>query len=678
MAESIPRFRRDLLATTVEVDGVRYIDVQDPHRGTSFRFYDFEYDLALQLDGRPASDISAWAVATYGLDLTPSGIAEFSSRLAELGFLEGTTPSPSVASSPALVRAGASGVLQQPLSEEDSAPLSQVVSRAVGAGAQTPIDSLVPIASAVKTLPGMAVRAPSSEMAIVPESGAPRPQTTPAGGVRSSSPTLSAVPRWMAELDTGVARMSGREPPPEPSVGETVMGFAALQDSSTKTQPEPRADAADPIGTVMGFAAVTDQQIREAEHAVGRVTVPPQGTTERRQPPQLDNVVMTPFQQLPDEVHRRQPDPGIRRHARHRTDRSTMLIVVVVALAVSAAVIGYYFWSQREAALEARRVRIVAPRPAAVYRWFDATGSAVVAGAIELSFAAGGSVADVLPPGSRYTAGEIIAKLQGAAAHEVEVTRGRSRVAYHQQIRDSMKAAGNIPEMRRAEIKIVEKQAQLDEAEAALDRLVIRATEPGEVAEIVAARGTLAVANAPAVRVRTGVLRGEFALAARDVDAAAHLGFCRVEIIGLPPAASTDPAARPGAGAANAGAAAGEGTGAPRFADCKLMGAPANPSGKFEVELAPGSGVLLGQPLRLARIRYDGVFPVPRSAVVRIGDTDRLFVVGPGDVAQARAITIADADADEVVISQGIDLGDRVVIDPPADLHDGAPLMLLP
>src|SRR5664279_3599723 len=87
MADSSPRFRHDLLATAVEVDGVRCVDVRDPDRDVSFRFYDFEYDLAQQLDGRPAAEISAWAIETYGLDLTPVGIAEFAARLSELGFL---------------------------------------------------------------------------------------------------------------------------------------------------------------------------------------------------------------------------------------------------------------------------------------------------------------------------------------------------------------------------------------------------------------------------------------------------------------------------------------------------------------------------------------------------------------------------------------------------------------
>ena len=63
--------------------------------------------------------------------------------------------------------------------------------------------------------------------------------------------------------------------------------------------------------------------------------------------------------------------------------------------------------------------------------------------------------------------------------------------------------------------------------------------------------------------------------------------------------------------------------------------------------------------------------------MVRVGDSERVFVVGPGNVAQARAITIADSDPDEVVVSQGVDVGDRVVVDPPADLRDGSPLTIL-
>src|SRR5882724_4094558 len=141
MADSSPRFRHDLIATAVEVDGVRCVDVRDPDRDVSFRFYDFEYDLALQLDGRPATEISAWAIATYGLDLTPLGIAEFAARLSELGFLiiDGDMASDEAPKSERRTLGGypppTTPVPEVPVrAEEDSQPLSRVVSRAFEEG----------------------------------------------------------------------------------------------------------------------------------------------------------------------------------------------------------------------------------------------------------------------------------------------------------------------------------------------------------------------------------------------------------------------------------------------------------------------------------------------------------------------------------------------------------------
>jgi hypothetical protein len=649
MGDSSPRFRHDLIATAVEVDGVRYIDVRDPSRGLGFRFYDFEYALARQLDGRPAADVSAWAIATYGLDLTPAGIDEFASRLAELGFLEGSVPTAQDSARTTLV--GQPPAPDPRTFDEDARTVSEVASRAVEA---PPAALHAP--QTVVTVVASPNRRPSQEMPILGSAGASR----------------SSGPRDLVRIDQAS------------TLPETMMGFAAVTEPVQKPR-EMNADATEAIGTVMGFAAVTEEQVRDAEAAAsgrvaagpitagsGRVVAAPLHTGERRQPPRPESVVMAPFEV--EEMRRRTVSQAIRRPV-SAADRSTILVVLAVAVAVIAAVIGYYFWSQHEAAMEARRVHVVAPRPAAVYRWFDAPGSAVVAGSTTLAFAAGGSITDMLPPGSHYAAGEIIAKLQGAAAHESEVNHARSRVAYNQQIRDSMKAANNLTEMRKAEIAIVEKQAKLDEAEASLDRVVIRALEAGEVVEVIAKRGTIAEANGPAVRVRSGQIHGEFILAAKDAEAAAHLGFCRVQIVGVTPAAGAD--ARSAAADGGAGAGTVPETG-PRFADCRLTAPPQPPNNRLEVELPPSAGILLGQQLLLARVRYDGVFPVPRSAVVRVGDTDRIFVVGPGNIAQARAITIADADPDEVVLSQGVDVGDRVIVDPPADLRDGTPLSVMP
>src|SRR4029079_3239438 len=82
------RFRQDLEATSTEAEGVACVDVRDLKSGTSFRFYDFEYQLALQFHVQPLRDVVAWASEAYGVDLTVDGINEFAGRLSELGFLE--------------------------------------------------------------------------------------------------------------------------------------------------------------------------------------------------------------------------------------------------------------------------------------------------------------------------------------------------------------------------------------------------------------------------------------------------------------------------------------------------------------------------------------------------------------------------------------------------------------
>ncbi|HEV3030745.1 MAG TPA: hypothetical protein VG319_03845, partial [Polyangia bacterium] len=85
MAKSTPRFRKDLPAAARETDGVPCVEVTDPTTGTSFTFYEFEYDLAHQLDGQDVEDVIAWAVANYQTSLTPQAIDEFAAKLRELG-----------------------------------------------------------------------------------------------------------------------------------------------------------------------------------------------------------------------------------------------------------------------------------------------------------------------------------------------------------------------------------------------------------------------------------------------------------------------------------------------------------------------------------------------------------------------------------------------------------------
>jgi hypothetical protein len=69
--------------------------VTDAQSGTTFTFYEFEYDLAHQLDGKQDYDeVVAWAAANYQTGLSPEAIDEFAAKLGELGFLDAATAVP--------------------------------------------------------------------------------------------------------------------------------------------------------------------------------------------------------------------------------------------------------------------------------------------------------------------------------------------------------------------------------------------------------------------------------------------------------------------------------------------------------------------------------------------------------------------------------------------------------
>ncbi len=179
-----------------------------------------------------------------------------------------------------------------------------------------------------------------------------------------------------------------------------------------------------------------------------------------------------------------------------------------------------------------------------------------------------------------------------------------------------MRAAGNGAELRQAELHLVEKEKLVEMARAALTKFTRRGrrsrarwsrrwprsgrrSRPG-------APDRAGEGAPPPRRVRAST--------SRSAPTLAKLDFCRVEVIGLGPRASNDrrparPARRPPIPAppdAQIG---------PRFLDCSRRAT--HPAGhKVEIPLPGDLGLVSGQPLRLARQRYDAVFPVPAAAVV--------------------------------------------------------------
>jgi RND family efflux transporter MFP subunit len=60
---------------------------------------------------------------------------------------------------------------------------------------------------------------------------------------------------------------------------------------------------------------------------------------------------------------------------------------------------------------------------------------------------------------------------------------------------------------------------------------------------------------------------------------------------------------------------------------------------------------------------------IPKSAVTEQGGHDVVFIVR-GDRAERRAVTVGDADGDSVFVSAGLTAGEKIILNPPADLTD--------
>lgn len=65
------------------------------------------------------------------------------------------------------------------------------------------------------------------------------------------------------------------------------------------------------------------------------------------------------------------------------------------------------------------------------------------------------------------------------------------------------------------------------------------------------------------------------------------------------------------------------------------------------------------------------VFAVPRAAVRKEGEQDVVFVVA-GDRVERRAVSVSPAPGDEALVLSGLAAGERVVVEGPPDLADGA------
>jgi hypothetical protein len=316
----------------------------------------------------------------------------------------------------------------------------------------------------------------------------------------------------------------------------------------------------------------------------------------------------------------------------------------------------------------------MSPAPSAVYRWFSGHGEVTDYETTTLAFANPGRLAELLPAGTEVAAGDVVGKLLGASGLETLLAHDRSRVGFYKQLRESMHAAGNVAEERVAQAHLEEKQKLVDMAKGGLARFTLVTTEPGEIVETLAKIGAPIVPGAPVARVKGRLLHGAFALGADERAALAKLDFCRIEVVGLGPRASNEQPAR-GSTATDVGSP--DAQIGPRLFDCRPPGDAATAGGKIEIPLPGDVGLVSGQPLRLARRRFDAVFPVPATAVVSDGDRRSVWVARNG-AAELCPVVVADLGDEDVLVADGLHVGDQVIVEPPAGLHPGAPIEASP
>ncbi len=124
METASPRFRTDLVAQPIELEGQRFVDVTDPDSGKTFRFYDVEYSLACAMDGlRDVDNLIEWALVELGLETSTDELHNVIATLDDLGYLSEEGAPELTEEMLALGNAGGTAEVAPPLSVEAAEPM---------------------------------------------------------------------------------------------------------------------------------------------------------------------------------------------------------------------------------------------------------------------------------------------------------------------------------------------------------------------------------------------------------------------------------------------------------------------------------------------------------------------------------------------------------------------------
>jgi multidrug efflux pump subunit AcrA (membrane-fusion protein) len=204
---------------------------------------------------------------------------------------------------------------------------------------------------------------------------------------------------------------------------------------------------------------------------------------------------------------------------------------------------------------------------------------------------------------------------------------------------EAMHQAGSAKDEERQSAKVEARNVGIARIQRELARIAVVAANAGEVEEVLAHEGQSIEADSPAVRLRSPGFRVTFEFSRSQAALARRLGFCQVEVEGY-------------------------------LLDCN----PAQSAGDethVAVDLPSVPTVLVGKPAHLARARYRGAVVLPVIALQTSDSRTGVYIVATNARLEMRPVAVAERDDVEAIVVQGLDVGDKVAVEPSLGLRPG-------
>lgn len=314
-----------------------------------------------------------------------------------------------------------------------------------------------------------------------------------------------------------------------------------------------------------------------------------------------------------------------------------------------------------EAAFPPVRVQVAAVQRASLPVIFETTGTVRAVQRATVAARLSGSIASLsLRLGDTVRAGDVLLAIAApdVSARVVQVRAQLAQVERELARERGLLAtgAGTKDTVKLLEDRLAQTQASLREAETLVDYATVRAPFNGTIARKHVEAGDFASVGAPLVQIDG---RDAFEIEVGLPESlAARLAVGTALEVETMPGGLRFPAAIAELSSASDAVA--------RSHTAKLAvpaGTQVNP-GQFARVFVPGGSA--------------AALFVPSTAVVRFGQMERVFALGDRNRASLRLVRTGATHGNQVEIVSGLDAADRVVIAPPASLHDGQPLELAP